>query len=79
MPPIAMLPPPPQTTPKTQTILRRQPRGSADEGGYSSALEPSVTSRPRPTSQAVRTSLVSAPPLKGILKSGEGTDLKAMP
>ncbi|KAH9969868.1 hypothetical protein BC827DRAFT_42616 [Russula dissimulans] len=63
---------PPQTTPKTQTVHRRQHRGTADEGGYSSSLESSAasSSRPRPTSQAVRTSLVSAPPLKGILKSG---------
>jgi len=68
--PIPISPPPPQSTSKTQTVHRRPHRGPANEGGYSSSLETSSALRPRPTSQAVRTSLVSASPLKGILKSG---------
>ena len=45
---------------------------SADEPGYASAMESSAALRPRSSSQVVRTPLASVPPLKGILKTGEG-------
>src|SRR6267142_2105570 len=76
--PIAISSPPPATSmsstiPRPSTTHRRRHHGSTDEPGYSSSLEPSSAApRPRPSSHVVRTPLAPAPPLKGILKTGEG-------
>ena len=51
---------------------------SADEPGYASAMESSAVLRPRSSSQVVRTPLASVPPLKGILKTGEGADRRSI-
>ena len=52
---------------------RHRRQASADEPGYASAMESSAALRPRPSSQVMRTPLAPAPPLKGILKTGEST------
>jgi hypothetical protein len=68
----------PLATPRPSTT-RHQHRGCTDEPGYSSSLEYSAAPRPRPrpTSQVVRTPLEPGPPLRGILKTGEGVDPKS--
>jgi len=76
VPPLSMALSPPQTAPRPSTVHRHRRQESADESGYTSALEPSARPRPRPPSQAVRTPLAPAQPLKGILKTGEGADPK---
>jgi len=76
VPPLQMAISPPQTASRPSTTHRHRRQESADEAGYTSALEPSAVRRPRHPSQGVRTSLVPALPLKGILKTGEGADPK---
>lgn len=76
VPPLPMASPPPLTAPKPSTSHRYRRQESADEAGYTSALESSASHRPRPPPQVVRTPLAPAPPLKGILKTGEGADPK---
>ncbi|KAI9447247.1 hypothetical protein F5148DRAFT_727235 [Russula earlei] len=66
--PIPIAKSPPQMTSRPSTTHRHRHHGSTDERGYSSSIESSKT--PRPTSQAVRTPVVSTSPLKGILKTG---------
>jgi len=74
VPPLPMALPPPLTAPRPSTSHRRRRQESADEPGYTSALESSAALRPRPPPQVVRTPLTPAAPLKGILKTGEGAD-----
>ena len=63
---------PPLTAFRPSMTHRHGRQVSADEPGYASAMESSAVLRPRSSSQVVRTPLASVPPLKGILKTGEG-------
>ena len=62
---------PPLTASRSWATHRHRRQEFTDEPGYASAMESSAALRPRPSFQVVRTSLAPAPPLKGILKTGE--------